>query len=983
MKVTAKRLRGILVAALVALVALIAGLFCMKDGKSAMAEEPNEEKGYFYEKLGLNDEAKKFYDLFDQLFTDGTLKKGKVEYDLVKGGVVSSDVVTEYVSRGTTRLPKAYGAGRDSFIMDHPDLFYADLYGTSISAGSMDNDYVAYLDSSRVKSLYLGELDSEAKVTAAVQNYETTINTIVTAAKTKGGVKEQIEYVNEYVCDHTEYSYGMEVVDGRNVDTPAAAYINTAYGALVNGKAICGGYSNAFKAVMDRLEIPCVCIQGYHVREDGTSVPHMWNAVQLDGLWYNVDVTFNDEPNSNNEWLLRGASTFNYNHVQDNIVSTSEFELSYPAINPYDYGNYVDDNGMYVNGEYSDTEDTGKFLEVTISYEDKGAKKLEDEGKYLAYRYGEKEGANPKWDSYWYGIVAFEEALGILTIKDEYCKIPVYPNTAYIQFAVLNHAPDNNPGGATHPDGTPWNFAYLADSLSASDFILQPTTPYENEGYQSYVPAPWGNPVPLNSSPLPVNKTYDIRITYTESLEKIDLDLEPTMEYTVSVTNDKAHENAQLTDFYWDGDKVITFKFTPSKMYEHNLASYNFVPTNLRGVSTKKTPSPVWYSFQGDTIFCNKMLPGGRLYISIFGQPKILDNSDLSVTDFKDEEGNYYAESQRSQLMLVVTKPDEEREQELNDVLMSETSLKEKDVVSSATYEIDLQICGILKQVPNGSYFQVSFGFPEGYSAKDKGTTFKIYHYKHDDAGNITGVEEIPVIITEYGLIAKVASFSPFTVVQVKNSSAAVKDGKKAVYASADGQGSITTDGQSGISFVENDSITYNITPASENYQISHVLLNGKVLEASRYQDGTLTLSLDELEEGNILEAKFVTKEAAQSYADKGIELVAVSAYPAAQLPKSSGPKVAGIVVGVVVAVIGVAGAAIIAYVLLKKKPAVSEEEGEAKSSAPEKKASKVTVKKTAPAKKQSTATEKTTAKKSSASTAKKESAPTEKKSKK
>lgn len=48
-------------------------------------------------------------------------------------------------------------------------------------------------------------------------------------------------------------------------DSPADAYPNafTAYGALVEGKAVCEGYSRAMQLLMHRSEIPCTLVSGY------------------------------------------------------------------------------------------------------------------------------------------------------------------------------------------------------------------------------------------------------------------------------------------------------------------------------------------------------------------------------------------------------------------------------------------------------------------------------------------------------------------------------------------------------------------------------------------------------------------------------------------------------------------------------------------------------------------------------------------------
>ena len=59
------------------------------------------------------------------------------------------------------------------------------------------------------------------------------------------------------------------------------------YGALVNGMAVCQGYSKAYKYMLDLLGIPNrLCAS--------EKAAHMWNIVTVDGKEYHVDVTHDD-----------------------------------------------------------------------------------------------------------------------------------------------------------------------------------------------------------------------------------------------------------------------------------------------------------------------------------------------------------------------------------------------------------------------------------------------------------------------------------------------------------------------------------------------------------------------------------------------------------------------------------------------------------------------------------------------------------------
>lgn len=933
MKSFAKRF-GALTAVGALAVSAIAGSGIVLNVALAEESETDYSDHYFFDQLKNDPLAQNFYKAFDTLAENGEFKKGKVEYDLVANGVATKDQVTAYVNNSdSSRLARSYGAGRDAFYMDHPDLFYLDIFSTSISAGMKGSDYVAYLDSSRALNTYNGNLDSEAKVNTAIEAYEAKIGEIVAEANEKSTVKEKIEYVNEYIAENNTYGFGTEVQGDRNVDTPKADYIYTSYGALINNESVCEGYAKSFKAVMDRLGIPCACVSGSADGDrDGKYEPHMWNAVQVDGLWYGVDVTYNATGADKNEWTLVGGQKMNDTHISDGVVSTSGYELRYPALKPYEYGNNTDDNGMVIVGEYVDDGSSGYDLKLVISCDDKGALKLEEEGKYLAFRMGLKQGSEIEWQP-WANFVAYNEAMK-LNIEGDYFKftdndttMEVASHIEYLQFALLSREPD-----AKGTDLFTMNsvVAYDPANLTQADFIGSISAPYHNNGYgSSEEPAPFVLSVsPYSGAALPVDQSHEIKIKYTDELEleanKTVDDIE--IDFIISRGNDIIKENATATNVKWEGD-TVTFTFTPSKMYVHNEAWYYFTPTCLVGKKSQKTPNAASFSFGGQSIICNKMLPGGQLYMKLYGQPMLLDDSDVSATNFKDENDRYFAESQRSQLILVASKPNSAQEQKMDEVLKEGTGIEDKDIVSSSSYEINLQICGVVPKIPNGTYFQVAFGFPEGYDPNDEGTTYKIYHYKTDTVGNIIGVEEIPVIINQYGLIAKVPSFSPFTVVQVKKDSAAVTNSDTVnVYAYVNGGtgGTITTDGKSGISEVK-DSITYDIK-ADDGFTIACVRLNGKVLDASYYSDGKLTLDKDDIESSNMLEVQFMNAETASAYASQGITLsygTTLDGTNPDYAPDTNSNSVTVIVICVVVAVVALAGGALIVWwIFFKKKPA-------------------------------------------------------------
>ncbi len=93
--------------------------------------------------------------------------------------------------------------------------------------------------------------------------------------------KERI--IHDYLVNNIKYDRSYNAPNSHDI-----------YGALVNGTAVCEGYSNAFHYLMREAGVQCILVKG---KLNGVS--HEWNMVQLDGNYYHMDVT-SDDPIVNN-----------------------------------------------------------------------------------------------------------------------------------------------------------------------------------------------------------------------------------------------------------------------------------------------------------------------------------------------------------------------------------------------------------------------------------------------------------------------------------------------------------------------------------------------------------------------------------------------------------------------------------------------------------------------------------------------------------
>ncbi len=640
-----------LIASLVAICALfmmaVASLLIVNNEKPAFAEDNTVSSSVYYYNNLTDAEgkeytlAKKFYEVLDELNKSGDFKDGVVEYDLKD--IVTSAEIASWVSGGNLTVPKAFSAARDSYFYDHPELFYIDIYKLTLSAGRIDDDYVAYIDCGREANCYLdGGFASEAEVNSAITAFNAKVDEIAQYARTEAakdtyGTAEEVllaEWANYYIASHTKYdeeAYTNYSATGSH-NKP---YAQNAYGALLvgeSGESVCYGYSFAFKAVMDKLGIPCIVIGGTSiaVSTDGTSSAdngeaHAWNYVwysnsatadpldeqavatlsdEVDGAWYAFDVTWNSSRVNKSTYVNMAAFAASQNHLPDPVISTSNYEMPYPSLAVKNYGSTVMSGGImvtkkYVNENYDDalSQDDVTALYETISVNDKGAQKLFDEdGLRLVYRQAhyvnEEEAENlegyEKGDliwSYWndvYNVMNYEDQPGLF--EDSGTETKIFHNTyvLYTQYAVVKDIePDMKWYDYFHKPSM-----YNPENIDIGEYAVYSTEILENKAFMSYVAAPY-----VVKSSLDLTRTqmiYDwmvqpgtsimadkyafkIDVTYDEPLGPIDPEKPISVHFTSKFGQNNIEKYAMFVPFE-DGSLV--------KISEDNhTLSFRFKPS--------------------------------------------------------------------------------------------------------------------------------------------------------------------------------------------------------------------------------------------------------------------------------------------------------------------------------------------------------------------------------------------------------------------
>lgn len=144
---------------------------------------------------------------------------------------------------------------------------------------------------------------------------------------------EKIEFVYEYLVDHTEYNLDAE--NNQNIQS-----------IFLNHETVCAGYAKAMQYLLYKEGIQCLYITGM------AGGPHAWNVVRIDDGYYYIDVTWGDPviantgeeyDNINFDYLCDTEEEFMFNRSLDEtseVPPCDSFEYNFYNVHGWLYNTY-------------------------------------------------------------------------------------------------------------------------------------------------------------------------------------------------------------------------------------------------------------------------------------------------------------------------------------------------------------------------------------------------------------------------------------------------------------------------------------------------------------------------------------------------------------------------------------------------------------------------------------------------------------------
>lgn len=153
--------------------------------------------------------------------------------------------------------------------LDCPEIFYVSTY-----------QYSFYADSTLVKfkPVYLFDKNKIREHQIAMNSRVEKLTRVV---KDKNDWEKE-QYIHDFICENVTY------------DKLKKQYSHEIIGPLGQGVGVCEGIAKSVKILCDKLSIPCIIAISENNPEKNIKYRHAWNVIQIGGMWYHLDATFDN-----------------------------------------------------------------------------------------------------------------------------------------------------------------------------------------------------------------------------------------------------------------------------------------------------------------------------------------------------------------------------------------------------------------------------------------------------------------------------------------------------------------------------------------------------------------------------------------------------------------------------------------------------------------------------------------------------------------
>jgi len=225
-------------------------------------------------------------------------------YDCFVAGVGSASSEFYVNSDNGALSPQELSVVTEVYVADYPETFW---FNGSLSYSVSNGEVIRALP---VYTLN-GQTVDKTTIMTEKAKFDSAVDSII---------QEMYQSVPEGESDYeTQYGYALWLHDkvADIVEYEFGPNHQSAYGVLVDKKAVCAGYSKAYQCLLNKVGIKAWSVKGQSVNPvTGAAENHEWNLLWLDGNCVYVDITWDDQQQDiYHLYFARSLQEFSLDHV--------------------------------------------------------------------------------------------------------------------------------------------------------------------------------------------------------------------------------------------------------------------------------------------------------------------------------------------------------------------------------------------------------------------------------------------------------------------------------------------------------------------------------------------------------------------------------------------------------------------------------------------------------------------------------------------
>ena len=291
--------------------------------------ESDYKELYGYNQLKNDYYADLLIDVYEEFYeASSTFLKSDKDYQIETNNNYSYVVVDTYTV--SSRYLDVVASAWITFIEENPIYYF--LYTGYTTSEVSRGKYNFYLLADPAYAKAEAREDANSSIVDMINEFNLEL-----------GEEELSDYdkaklIHDFICNRVDYAYDA------NGDASSEIWAHNIIGVAKKLGSVCESYAETYLFLSRLVNLDSLIVLGY-----SSNVGHAWNYTKIDGVWYGVDATWDDEEVINYNYFLVSSRIMAKEHVANsNYYYDIDYQVKLPALSTSSFDTTLDEEEFII-----------------------------------------------------------------------------------------------------------------------------------------------------------------------------------------------------------------------------------------------------------------------------------------------------------------------------------------------------------------------------------------------------------------------------------------------------------------------------------------------------------------------------------------------------------------------------------------------------------------------------------------------------------